>query len=116
MWAAQCTFSDDTATSHPADTSDEITWLEVPYEEKDTAKAAGARWDSEKRQWYVLPGVDRKDLRRYMNKNRIPLTCGYEERMAVKEAGGRWDAHAGRWYILDDQETAPFSQWLPAGV
>ena len=25
MWAAQYTFSDDTPTSHPADTSDEIT-------------------------------------------------------------------------------------------
>src|SRR5215210_6234605 len=29
-------------------------WLDVPYAEKDTAKAAGARWDPDARRWYAL--------------------------------------------------------------
>ena len=33
--------------------------LNCPYSEKDEAKALGAKWDSEKKVWYV---VDVKDL------------------------------------------------------
>ncbi|HEY6797362.1 MAG TPA: DUF5710 domain-containing protein [Kineosporiaceae bacterium] len=33
-------------------------WLDVTYEEKDTAKAAGARWDPDARRWYApRPGI-----------------------------------------------------------
>jgi exodeoxyribonuclease VII large subunit len=28
-------------------------YLEVPYEQKDSVKARGARWDSIKKKWYV---------------------------------------------------------------
>lgn len=29
-------------------------YLAVPYSEKDQAKALGARWDVEKRKWYLI--------------------------------------------------------------
>ena len=29
-------------------------WLDVPYSEKDQAKAAGARWDPDAKRWYAL--------------------------------------------------------------
>ncbi len=32
--------------------------LKVPYEQKDDAKRLGARWDRERRVWYVPDGVD----------------------------------------------------------
>lgn len=33
-------------------------WLDVPFAEKDEAKAAGARWDPAARRWYApRPGV-----------------------------------------------------------
>lgn len=32
-------------------------WLEVPYAEKDAAKAAGARWDPAERRWFAPTGV-----------------------------------------------------------
>jgi hypothetical protein len=43
-------------------------WLDVPFAEKDTAKAAGARWDPQVRRWYaprreLLPALDRWVLR-----------------------------------------------------
>ena len=32
--------------------------IDVPYWEKEAAKALGARWDSIRETWYVPPGVD----------------------------------------------------------
>ena len=34
------------------------TYLNVPFRDKDSAKALGARWDRVARQWYVPPGYD----------------------------------------------------------
>ncbi len=38
-------------------------WLDVPFHEKDEAKALGARWDSSAKRWFAapcdLPGLDR---------------------------------------------------------
>lgn len=33
-------------------------YIHVPFEEKDQAKALGARWDPQQRQWYVPEGID----------------------------------------------------------
>jgi putative DNA primase/helicase len=44
---------------HPAmTTSDDRTYLAVPYDEKDDAKALGAKWDRQARAWYVPAGVE----------------------------------------------------------
>jgi hypothetical protein len=32
-------------------------WPNVPYEQKDEAKAAGARWDGERGRWWTGPGT-----------------------------------------------------------
>lgn len=34
------------------------TLLSVPFAEKDGAKKLGARWNAERRSWYVPPGID----------------------------------------------------------
>ena len=34
------------------------TYLNVAYAEKDAAKALGARWDPDKKKWYVPPDKD----------------------------------------------------------
>ena len=34
------------------------TYLTVPFKEKDSVKALGARWDSDAKRWYVLEGQD----------------------------------------------------------
>jgi hypothetical protein len=33
-------------------------FLDVPFSEKDDAKALGARWDPKARRWYVPDGID----------------------------------------------------------
>lgn len=37
----------------PRSLKDNVSYIDVPYEEKDAARAAGARWDGEARCWYV---------------------------------------------------------------
>jgi hypothetical protein len=38
------------------------TWLNVPYSEKDKAKALGCRWDTYYRQWWKPEAVDINNL------------------------------------------------------
>jgi hypothetical protein len=33
-------------------------YIQVPYEEKDFAKALGARWDANKKSWYIYDSID----------------------------------------------------------
>ena len=43
----------------------ERTYLDVPFAQKDEAKALGARWDRDARKWYVPPGVDVAQFERW---------------------------------------------------
>ena len=38
----------------------ERTYIEVPYKDKNVVKLMGARYDGEKRKWYIPQGVDKK--------------------------------------------------------
>ena len=40
-------------------------YLNVPYTEKDTAKALGARWDPSKKKWYVPVDKDRAQFSKW---------------------------------------------------
>lgn len=42
------------------------TLLVVPFEQKEAAKALGARWDSHLRRWYVPYGMDTTPFERWM--------------------------------------------------
>ena len=84
-------------------------WLDVPYAEKDAAKAAGARWDPDVRRWYapqvallpklarwesripeLLPGEDRS-FGQGLFVDLVPSTCWFTNvRSCVDE--GQWDA------------------------
>jgi hypothetical protein len=45
---------------------DEVTYLNVPFLQKDDAKALGARWDGNKKRWYVPQGVALEDFSRWL--------------------------------------------------
>lgn len=48
--------------SGKAITSIKKIWLDVPFENKDMAKEAGARWDKDKKKWYCMSNQDMKVL------------------------------------------------------
>jgi len=46
--------------------------LEVPFHEKEQAKSLGARWDGDKKVWYVPNGVDAAPLHQWLRTNEAP--------------------------------------------
>jgi len=44
--------------------------LVVPFHEKDEAKKLGARWDPQKKVWFVPDGTDAGPLRRWVHASR----------------------------------------------
>jgi hypothetical protein len=54
-------------------------WLDVPFSEKDEAKAAGARWDGDARRWYApRPGM--RGLDRWVARPPLPGLLPGEDR------------------------------------
>ena len=86
-------------------------YLEVPYEEKDHARALGARWDPDRRLWYST-GELIEALQRWLPKTRIYMDCEFESRNVVKQLGGRWDPDKRKWYIVDGTDLEKFQEWL----
>jgi putative DNA primase/helicase len=52
----------------------ERTYLAVPYEERDQAKAIGARWDAVKKAWYVGPGVEPDKIAKWELRHEVAAT------------------------------------------
>ena len=55
------------------------TWLDVPYAEKDDAKALGARWDPSAKRWHAPPGTAAR-LARWTALPEIPELLPGEDR------------------------------------
>ena len=89
-----------------------ITWLDVPFHERESARDHGAFWDVRKRKWYAPRTADLSQFRRWHHSSRIYINCPYESREQAKHYGARWDPAAGSWFITDDMDIAPFEQWL----
>jgi hypothetical protein len=60
-------------------TEDERMWLEVPFADKDAAKAAGARWDWAMRAWYA-PRTGMTELQRWVGRPPLPDLLPGEDR------------------------------------
>jgi hypothetical protein len=100
--------------------------LDVPYDEKEQAKAIGARWNGEEKLWYAEGSVDLEKLARWIptperrqelleeaaakvdqaqrEAERIVLDVPYDEKNRAKEAGARWDGTRKLWYSVRREE------------
>ena len=99
--------------------SDVATYLSVPFEDKDKAKTLGARWDSQKKCWYVPAGKDLSSFAKWMSGNKavksikkIYLTVPFEDKDKAKGLGARWDMDKKKWYIMSNTDQSPFKQWI----
>ena len=52
----------------------ERTYLTMPYEERDQAKAIGARWDAVKKAWYVGPGIELEKIAKWELRHEVGTT------------------------------------------
>lgn len=51
------------------------TYLNVPYEQRELAKQYGAKWNPDKKQWYLPPGVDLADeIKHFSPDYKAPVT------------------------------------------
>jgi antirestriction protein ArdC/phage/plasmid primase-like uncharacterized protein len=114
----------------------QLTYINVPFKEKNEVKQLGGRWDRQQKSWYIPPGVDStlfdkwtqptgaageaeslvldKDPRN--NQDRIYLAVPYGERGAAKAAGALWDKAAKSWYAGPDADMSKLERWKPDNV
>jgi len=69
-----------------------MTFLNVPYAEKDEARALGARWNPGKKRWYVPNGVALDAFAKWMPKEGEAPAAG----ASGKPGSGRVDAYAAK--------------------
>jgi len=65
-----------------------MTFLTVPYAEKDEARALGARWNPVKKRWYVPPGVDLAPFARWRGAAAESAQAGSRDAAVAKLAVG----------------------------
>jgi putative DNA primase/helicase len=103
------------------------TYIDVPYKEKEEAKALGAMWDRQEQSWYVPVGKDAAPFAKWMNaegseprparevrkpdEQRMYLAVPYGERMAAKAAGAVWDTAAKSWYAGPKADMQKLERW-----
>lgn len=78
--------------SAPERKPEEKNYISVPYREKNQAKALGARWDREKKSWWVPEGKDLTKFSRWIQTASSPrqdagLSPQQEFASALKDAG-----------------------------
>lgn len=81
-------------------------FLKVPYAEKDEAKALGARWNQDRKVWYVPEGVPDAPFARW-------IVAGQAE-PPVREKAAKVDTYSGapvtgKEYFALEHDCSPFS-------
>lgn len=61
------------------------TYLNVPYEQRELAKQHGAKWNPDKKQWYLPPGVDLADEIKHFRQDSSPIA---QKKDTAKQADG----------------------------
>ena len=85
--------------------------LKVPYAEKDKAKALGARWNAERKAWYVPDGTDAAPFEQWL----APDGGGYKAQGADKESKAKVDSYIGKptvgeHYFALEHDCNPFTE------
>jgi len=105
------------------------TFLHVPFEDKEEAKALGAKWHRQAQAWFVPAGVDAAPFAQWSHPTRAPagherqlqpdrayLAVPYGERKAAKAAGAAWDPAAKSWFVGPDADPHKLARWQPENV
>ena len=113
------------------------TYLDVPFAEKDEAKAFGARWDRGEQAWYIPPGVEAAPFvkwepgasralpapsdslpatqasseRQTPRQGRVYLAVPFGEHAVAKAAGAKWDKAAKSWYAGPKADLTKLQRW-----
>ena len=99
------------------------TFLTVPFAEKDQAKNLGARWNAERKKWYVPTGVDLAPFKKWgavgaTGATEVQATAaavtanrdGSSKKLSMEEIGLTL---TGDQYVARSHECVP---WLPCDL
>lgn len=84
-------------------------YLQVPFEKKDIVKEKGAKFDGEKKKWYLTADLDPLSFRRYWGF----LECPYKDKDLAKSKGAKFDRLLKKWYVPSTRDFDDFSEWWP---
>lgn len=124
---------EDELSRSTAQQQDQNTYINVPYKEKDEAKALGAKWDRKEQSWYVPVNTDLAPFAKWQNtgaeikgdsvevniqpkSDKTYLAVPYGERELAKSAGALWDKAAKSWYVGPNADMEKLNRWLPDNV
>lgn len=68
--------------------------LQVPYAEKDAAKALGAKWDSKSKTWYVAPGTLLTPFEKWLPAGGV--TQNDQRGKTAEKASAKVDSYVGK--------------------
>ena len=80
----------------------QVTYLNVPFAEKELAKAHGAAYDWDLKKWFVPPLMDLAPFHRWNWGKKLTLQSEYFEKNEIKALGGKWDPGNKVWYVTDN--------------
>lgn len=105
--------ADDPGSSAKQPKTEERKYLDCPFAEKDEAKSLGAKFDNEKRKWYVAADADLAPFAKWMPASDRYLDCPFDEKDEAKALGAKWDNEQRKWYVPAGRSLAPFAKWMP---
>jgi antirestriction protein ArdC/phage/plasmid primase-like uncharacterized protein len=114
------------------------TYINVPYREKNEAKALGASWDRGQQSWYIPAGVEQTPFSKWLQAGEVTSTAQvktniqtaadkvradrqylavpYSERVLAKAEGALWDKQVKSWYAKPTADMGKLQRWLPENV
>lgn len=114
----------------------ENTPINVPYKERNEAKALGAKWDRTEQTWFVPKGVSLDKFAKWVGGptaennssvvsvkevtpkvgERQNLAVPYKDRAEAKAAGAKWDKEKKTWYAEAGADMQKLAKWKPENV
>ncbi|EGI6181602.1 DUF1738 domain-containing protein [Salmonella enterica subsp. houtenae serovar 51:z4,z23:-] len=114
----------------------ENTPIKVPYQERNEAKALGAKWDRSEQTWFVPAGVSLDKFTKWngseaaaaaqdappqkattdRSAERQELAVPYKDRAEAKAAGAKWDKEKKTWYAEAGADMEKLAKWKPENV
>ncbi|TDN48860.1 zincin-like metallopeptidase domain-containing protein [Scandinavium goeteborgense] len=109
----------------------ENTPIKVPYQERNEAKALGAKWDRSEQTWFVPAGVSLDKFTKWnggeaaaaaqdvppqkatpdRSAERQELAVPYKDRAEAKAAGAKWDKEKKTWYAEAGADMEKLAKW-----
>lgn len=112
--------------------------INVPYKERNEAKALGAKWDRAEQTWFVPKGISLNKFAKWSGESvavteekslvasakeitsgvgeRQNLAVPYKEREEAKAAGAKWDKQNKTWYAEAGADMEKLAKWKPENV